>query len=689
MPQMLPIRLVIADRRPIVLQGFGSLFAAERDFEIVASCINGADCLDALRRLTPDVVLVEDGFSDVTAAEMLAVANAENLATRLVFYTASVARGDLAAAIEAGACSAIPMREEPETLIQSLRLVAPTLGRAAASKPRNGALGENGLAALTDQDRKIMRLVASGMPNKDIARRLKVAPGAIKARLDRISAQLDIKSRTELASFALSRLFGGIGALAALIWAALDDARDASAAAIDHTDTDSVTVTAADGTSAVVTIKIATQKTAPAPGKAVKALGKVGRIDHSVAGTPTTAGRPIESRADSVAGAIALPTLTSSRPGLSSAGAFLMTAVGVLIYEFLHSPAQAFKVGDGPNDLLASAAASGSSEMAALNSPGTVDPALSGFDNLAWLAPETHQDSFLFAAAQSDGSGRHDEIQTVDATWREDGADGNATPHIGAGAVDALIEQSGLAQAAAANPSMRAEHDIMRATAAEGPDREPAQRDLHVSEQGAAAGKPHAEQESRGHNVNHGKSQADVQASEDGAAAEKQHGKHDQAGHTSSPGPSHRDLHASEHGSAAAGNHVADDGPGSHLKSAQSQHDVHETHANACKNPHAAPGQDAGSNGHATYASGPAQTTAAPQRGDSFHFKNDMAEAKPSDHFKSGHGPDTIGYAPHDVEIDALAQMHHADPIGASHAEPGALDHARGIEHHFTHDLVV
>src|SRR6188768_2516261 len=102
--RMRPIRLVIADRRPIVLQGFASLFAAERDFAIVASCLDGAGCLKAVRSLRPDLVLVEDGFSDVTASEMLAVVKAENIPTRLVFYTASVAQGDLATAIAAGAC---------------------------------------------------------------------------------------------------------------------------------------------------------------------------------------------------------------------------------------------------------------------------------------------------------------------------------------------------------------------------------------------------------------------------------------------------------------------------------------------------------------------------------------------------------------------------------------------------------
>ena len=110
---------------------------------------------------------------------MLAVVNAENLLTRLVFYTASVARGDLAAAIAAGACSAISMREKPETLLKYLRLVAPTPDRAAAGKEENDACGENGL---TDQERKIMRLVAYGMSNKEIARQIKVSTGTNRGR---------------------------------------------------------------------------------------------------------------------------------------------------------------------------------------------------------------------------------------------------------------------------------------------------------------------------------------------------------------------------------------------------------------------------------------------------------------------------------------------------------------------------
>src|SRR6478735_4077922 len=116
------VRLVIADRRPIVLQGFVSLLEAQPDFEVVACCLDGASCLAAIRRLAPDVVLLEDGFTDVTASDMLAVMDDEDLSSRLVFFTANVSCSDLASALATGACSAISMNAKPEALVQSLRL---------------------------------------------------------------------------------------------------------------------------------------------------------------------------------------------------------------------------------------------------------------------------------------------------------------------------------------------------------------------------------------------------------------------------------------------------------------------------------------------------------------------------------------------------------------------------------------
>ncbi|QQO16234.1 response regulator transcription factor [Bradyrhizobium diazoefficiens] len=697
---MLPIRLLIADRRPIVLQGFATLLAAERDFEIVASCSNGAGCLEAVRRLTPDVALVEDGFSDVTASEMLATVTSEDLPTRLVFYTASVARGDIADAVAAGACTAIPMREEPETLLQSLRLVAPPAHRAVARNPGNGASGEKGLAGLTDLERKIMRLVACGMSNKEIARQLKVAPGTIKARVDRISAQFEIKNRTELATFALSRLYGGIGALAALIWAALDDVQPVSAA--DHAHADSLTVVAADDAGAVVTIKISPQKTAAASGKTTKAVSKSGGVENSLADIAGRFSKLIESRADIAASTITPPTLNAARSGISEFGAFMLMTFGVSIYEFLNSAAQAFTYRDG----FASAAANGTSELGAFNPLGSAGTNPTESENLVWPDPEIRHESFVFEAGQGDTIGRSDERQIIDAAASEHGLGAGGNPHIGSGAVDAAIDHGGSGQAAATNVSGNAEHGTTHATAVDGSNDEQSRADLHVSEQGAAAGnphagdgppghdsdhgqsqrdlhvskegaaasKPHAEEGPPGHDSDHGQPQRDLHVSEQDAAAGKQHAKHDSSGHESDRGQLHRDLHASEQGSSTADQHAEDDAQSSHFNSGHSHADLHKASTSGSTTQHAGPGQNA--------------TAAAPQVEDSFHFKDDRAEIRASEYSENGHRPDAVEHALHDAGQNGLAPILDADLIGPSHAEQSVPDHAR-VEHHLTHDLFV
>ena len=206
-------RLVIADRHPVVLQGLMSVFAAHRDFEIVASCSDGARCIEAIRNLRPEVALIEDALSDVTWAEILAIANAENLSARLVFFVGSIERGDLIAAIAAGTCNAISNCVNPEHLVESLRLIAdggsllaePSPDLAPAGKEGNDAIVENVLAVLTDREREIMRLVARGLPNKAIARRLNVSQGTIKVHLHHIYRKLEITNRTVLAALAISQ----------------------------------------------------------------------------------------------------------------------------------------------------------------------------------------------------------------------------------------------------------------------------------------------------------------------------------------------------------------------------------------------------------------------------------------------------------------------------------------------------
>ncbi|MGY4463213.1 LuxR C-terminal-related transcriptional regulator [Bradyrhizobium sp. LB13.1] len=245
------VRLVIADRHPIVLQGFVSLLEAQPDFEVVACCLDGASCLAAIRSLTPDVVLLEDGFTDVTASDILAVVDDEGLSSRLVFFTATVACGDLARALATGACGAISTNAKPEALVQSLRLEKPGSDLARVGNEANGiaSFGNNVLAVLTVNEQTIMDLIAEGLSDSEIARVLGVSLEIVRIHIDHARQKLGIKSRMELAALALSRRYGAMSILAAAILAALDDSPG-------HAATEGCTVMAENGCAEVVTIKI-------------------------------------------------------------------------------------------------------------------------------------------------------------------------------------------------------------------------------------------------------------------------------------------------------------------------------------------------------------------------------------------------------------------------------------------------
>lgn len=724
------IRLVVADRRPIVLDGFASLFAAERDFEVVAACPNGTSCLEAIRHSTPDVVLVEDGFSDVTASEMLAIAEAEKLSTRFVIYTASVARGEIAAAIAAGACNAISMRAEPATLLNSLRLVAPRNDRGPAGKQENGGTGEDVLAALTDQERKIMRLVAYGMSNKEIGRQLNANPGAIKAQLNLIFQKVRIENRTELAALVLSRLSGGISALAALIFAALDDVRAAHSNEADHTPGDSFTLMAADDTAGIATIVITPRKTGAA-GTNAKGTIKAGRVDSPGKGVPAATGKLVDLGGDIISTTMQPASANSARPSFGSSSAFMMVVAGVLIYELdgLCRSAQAFELGNGLTDFSTSDAANGSRESIAFNTAGGANAIFAGFDGLAWSGFGKYNSSFAFDAPRSAAiTIPGDEIAIVGADAINDSDDHAVNRHETIYTSSATVNTSpghsmdhGVSgETAASDTSQPFEHGA--SSASDEHSNRSSQGDLHADEDGPAAAKPqHAKNEPPGHDPDHGQSQRDSHASEDDAAATKQHVKHDPPGHDPNHGQSQSDPHVSGDGSAAAephakhdppghvsshgqsqsDSHVSDDGStaaeqlakhgathGNEANHGQSEPDVHAGPANAANNPHSQSGPNAGGNDQAHDA--PVEMASPPPLGDSFHFKA-MGGSNASDDFALhvGHEPASIEHGPHTAGNDGPASIQQADLVSLLVAEQNPVDHGKGAEHHLVHDLFV
>ena len=202
--------VVIADHHPVVLQGLMKVLGAQPDFALVACCSDGTSCIEAIRSLVPDMAIVDISMPGLTGLEILAIANAENLSTRLVFFTACIEGRELAMSGVGGAYSVILKDATPEILMQSLRQVVdgqrllPVFSSDQALARQQREIAINALTVLTDRERQIMRLVSEGLSNKEIGRRLSIADGTIKQHLHHIYQKLEINNRTVLAALALS-----------------------------------------------------------------------------------------------------------------------------------------------------------------------------------------------------------------------------------------------------------------------------------------------------------------------------------------------------------------------------------------------------------------------------------------------------------------------------------------------------
>jgi two-component system nitrate/nitrite response regulator NarL len=203
--------VVIADRHPVLLQGLNRVLGAEPDFNIVASCGAGADCIDAIRRFGPDIAIVDVAMPGLAGLKILSLVNSNRLSTQVVFFAATVEDCELVTSAAVNGYSIILKDVVPKALVQSLRRIAggqrllPLPSSDHAGSREHSVIAENALTMLTDRERQIMRLVSEGLSNKEIGRRLNIADGTIKVHLHNIFQKLEISNRTVLAALAISQ----------------------------------------------------------------------------------------------------------------------------------------------------------------------------------------------------------------------------------------------------------------------------------------------------------------------------------------------------------------------------------------------------------------------------------------------------------------------------------------------------
>lgn len=208
------VRVILADRHPVILQGLHSLLAAEKDFKIVCSCRTALECIEAIRSFRPHIALVDMFLPDATNREILAVAN--RFRARVIFLAEVAEDCEQILAIARGAYGVLLKDAVPAVLLQSLRQVASgqkllSSGSDEGFPEKKRSSGRNGsglMSHLTLREHQIVHFVSEGLSNKAIGRRLKISDGTIKVHLHHIYQKLGTSNRATLVALALSSADG-------------------------------------------------------------------------------------------------------------------------------------------------------------------------------------------------------------------------------------------------------------------------------------------------------------------------------------------------------------------------------------------------------------------------------------------------------------------------------------------------
>ena len=206
------IGVLVVDDHAVVRTGLEHLLGAEPDMRVVASAADGDAAVRAAERHRPDVVLMDLSMPGVDGIEATRRVLAALPDVHVVVLTSFSDREQILAALDAGAVGYLLKDAEPDELLRGVRAAArgeapldPKAAHALLAARRGKAEGPS----LTEREVQVLALVAAGLPNKVIARRLGISEKTVKAHLTRIFAAIGVTDRTGAAVWATRHGIGG------------------------------------------------------------------------------------------------------------------------------------------------------------------------------------------------------------------------------------------------------------------------------------------------------------------------------------------------------------------------------------------------------------------------------------------------------------------------------------------------
>jgi NarL family two-component system response regulator LiaR len=207
-----PIRLLIVDDHAVVREGIRSLVSIEPGYEIVGEAADGVEAVLKARTLNPDVILLDMVMPRQEGLTAIVEIKKENPNARILVLTSFADDDKILPAIKAGALGYLLKDTSPEELLQAIRNVYqgqtslhPTIARKLIDELNRPPDLPPTPESLTERELEVLKLVAQGLSNEEIAETLTISEGTVGKHVSNILNKLHLANRTQMALYALRK----------------------------------------------------------------------------------------------------------------------------------------------------------------------------------------------------------------------------------------------------------------------------------------------------------------------------------------------------------------------------------------------------------------------------------------------------------------------------------------------------
>lgn len=202
------IRILVADDHYVVRQGLAALLVARNGMQVVGEAAAGKEAVELARTLLPDVILMDMIMPGMDGPEAIALIKQDNPNARILVLTSFGESKQVAAAIQAGALGYLLKDSSPDDLLHAIRSVhrgSLVLTQDLAFKLMQAQPAPVTDERLTERETDVLRLLAQGQSNQEIAFNLHISMTTVRSHVSSILMKLDVSNRTQAALVAQER----------------------------------------------------------------------------------------------------------------------------------------------------------------------------------------------------------------------------------------------------------------------------------------------------------------------------------------------------------------------------------------------------------------------------------------------------------------------------------------------------